>query len=86
MPCSLCRKCGHNKTTCPDNPNSKIAKKIDAKYKKLVFDRPQPLGTIHEIKHKDRHLGYVATPPPTKKKNPHKPFVITGKITRADIF
>ena len=56
--CSLCGKCGHNKTSCPKNPKSKVGKQIAYQNKHKAFNKPKPLGTIHKVVFNKTLLGY----------------------------
>ena len=90
--CSVCGKVGHTKTSCPMNPNSKTGKMLAQKKRNFEVSKPVPLGDVYEVKHNERHLGYSHIQPFTKaeisayahtfRPNPHKRFVITGKVRR----
>lgn len=86
MPCSICGKVGHNKTSCPMNPKSKKGKEIAKKKKELAFNKPKPLGEVYEVRYKERVLGFVAEPPPPPTTTKKIVLSKKPKIRRADIF
>ena len=58
MPCSICRGCGHNKLSCPQNPLSKTAIAIVQKSKILASAKPLP--KTFAIYHEETFLGRVS--------------------------